>query len=479
MAQEQGTTRGAGQEIPTIEADVVVVGGGIAGISAAIEARAHGADVVLLEKSPEAERGGNTRFSDAQLRLPHEADEYSPIGTSRSEMVDDFMRVTHGRANRALVDILAADAREAIDWLSELGVSWEKGFPHTATYRRRPTGGGQGVLDALYARAGEMGVRFLYSTPVRSLHQDATGRVTGVLALGPDGFVDVEARGGVILACGGFQANVEMRARYLGGWSEGLIVRGSRYNTGDGLNMAIAVGAQPAGQWGDYHSAPIDANSPRVEGGVTAIYIYQLGVIVNREGQRFLDEGEDFRDNTYVKFSKLMTQQPGGVCYCVLDQQARRDPGWDRGVRTITPPAEADTLEELATKIGVPVETFVRTLRDYNAAIDSGTPFDPDRRDGRAARGVEPPKSNWALPIEEPPYLAFAVTGGITFTFGGLKTDDRGRVIDTADRVIPGLYAAGETQGEFFYFNYPGATSVLRGCVFGRITGRDAAVATG
>ena len=478
MAQEQAIVRGTERDIPTIEADVVVVGGGIAGISAAIEARAHGADVVLLEKSPEAERGGNTRFSDAQLRLPHEADEYSPIGTSRAEMVDDFMRVTHGRANRDLVEILAADAREAIDWLSELGVTWEQGFPHTATYRRRPQGGGQGVLDSLYARADEMGVRFMYSTPARSLHQDVTGRVTGVLALGPNGFVDVEARGGVILACGGFQANVEMRARYLGGWSEGLIVRGSRYNTGDGLNMAIAIGAQPAGQWGDYHSAPIDANSPRVEGGVTAIYIYQLGVIVNGEGRRFLDEGEDFRDNTYVKFSKAMTQQPGGVCYCILDQQARRDPGWDRGVRTITPPAAAHTLEELATKIGVPVDTFVRSITEYNAAIDRDTPFDPDHRDGRAARGIEPPKSNWALPIEEPPYLAFAVTGGITFTFGGLKTDDRARVIDTTDRVIPGLYAAGETQGEFFYFNYPGATSVLRGCVFGRIAGRDAAISS-
>jgi tricarballylate dehydrogenase len=468
-----------GRAVPSIEADVVVVGGGIAGISAAVEARSTGADVILLEKAPEAERGGNTRFSDSQFRLPHEADEYSPVSTTREQMVEDFMRVTHQRANRELVEILAADAREAVDWLSELGVAWEQGFPHTATYRRRPKGGGLGVLDALYARGAEDGVRFYYRTGARILLQDHTGRVSGVRAIGPDGFVDVMARGGVILACGGFQANVEMRARYLGGWSEGLIVRGSRYNTGEGLQMALDVGAQPAGQWGDYHSAPIDANSPRIEGGVTALYIYQLGIIVNRDGRRFLDEGEDFRDNTYVKFSKQMTQQPGGISWCILDQQARRDPAWERGVRTITPPVEADTIEDLARTIDVPFEAFVRTMHDFNAAIDRDVPFDADRRDGRAAIGIEPPKSNWALAIEEPPYLAFAVTGGITFTFGGLKTDAHAQVIDTRGAVIPGLYAAGETQGEFFYFNYPGATSCLRGCVFGRIAARHAAAAAG
>lgn len=274
-------------EIPVVETDVVVVGGGIAGISAALEARTAGAQVILLEKAPVERRGGNTRYSDCQFRLPHDPDEFSPIGTTTDEMVDDFMRVTHQRANRALVEILANNARTSVDWLSELGVEWEPGFPHTATYRRRPTGGGLGVLDTLYPKAEELGVEFRYDTAARSLHQDATGRVTGVRALGPDGFADVMAAGGVILACGGFQSSVEMRARYIGGWSEGLIVRGSRYNTGEGLQMALAAGAQAAGQWGDYHSAAIDANSPRVEGGVTAIYIYQLGVIVNGQGEFF------------------------------------------------------------------------------------------------------------------------------------------------------------------------------------------------
>ncbi len=336
--------------------------------------------------------------------------------------------------------------------------------------------GGRAVVDALFACAERLRVETRYETAVRSLLQDDSGRVVGVRALGRDGFHEYGARGGVVMATGSYAANPEMRARYLGPWAERLIVRGTRYNTGEGLQLLLDVGAQPAGQWGDYHSAVLDAHSPPVEGGKTALYIYQLGVIVNQEGRGFLDEGIDFRDNTYVIFSKAMVRQPGGVCYCILDQQARRDPAWERGVFTITPPAEADSLEDLAAAIGVPPETFVAQIAAYNAGVDTATLFDPDRKDGRAARGIpdQPDKSNWALRIEEPPYLAFAVTGGITFAFGGVQTDASSRVIDTRGRVIPGLYAAGEVQGEFYYDNYPGATSVLRGCVFGRLAALDA-----
>jgi tricarballylate dehydrogenase len=455
--------------------DLVVAGAGIAGLSAAVEGAELGARVVLLEKAPREGRGGNTRFSDAQIRAPHPADAYSPIGTTREAFVEDFLRVTHGRASRELVEILADRAAETLDWLTERGISWEPGFPHTATYRRKPVGGGLALVDALFARAERLGVDVRYETAARALLQDERGRVVGLRALGPEGFGVHLAGGGVVIATGSYAADPERRTRYLGPWAEGLIVRGTRYNTGEGLQLMLDVGAQPVGQWGDYHSAVLDAASPRVEGGKTAIYIYQLGLIVNREGRRFLDEGVDFRDNTYVIFSKAIVQQPGGVCYCVLDQQARRDPAWDRGVFTITPPHEADTLGGLAAAIGVPVGPFVEGVGAYNAAVDTATAFDPDRKDGRAARGIpgQPDKSNWALRIEEPPFLAFAVTGGITFAFGGVKTDARSRVIDTRGKIIPGLYAAGEPQGEFYFYNYPGATSVLRGCVFGRIAARD------
>ena len=457
--------------------DVVVLGAGIAGLSAAVEAAEEGARVVMLEKAPVERRGGNTRFSDAQLRAPHQADQYSPINTTRDEFVEDFLRVTHRRANRELVEVLADHAAESLDWLTQRGVAWEPGFPHTATYRRKPVGGGSTMVDVLFGCAERAGVDIRYDTAARAILQDRAGRVSGVRALGPHGFCDVQSRGGVVLATGSFAANPEMRTRYIGPWAENLIVRGSRHNTGEGLLMALDIGAEAVGQWGDYHSAVLDAFSPRMEGGKTAIYIYQLGVIVNQEGRRFLDEGIDYRDNTYVTFSKAMVQQPGGVCYCILDQQARRDPAWDRGVFTITPPKQAQTLEDLARAIDVPVATFAEELRAYNGAVDDVAPFVADRKDGKSARQIpgQPDKSNWALRIEEPPYLAFAVTGGITFAFGGLKTDALARVIDTRGKVIQGLYAAGETQGELYFHNYPGATSVLRGCVFGRIAGRDAA----
>ncbi|MCC6178934.1 MAG: FAD-dependent tricarballylate dehydrogenase TcuA [Chloroflexi bacterium] len=454
--------------------DVVVAGAGIAGLSAAVEAAERGASVALLEKAPIDGRGGNTRFSEANIRAPHPADEYSPVTTTVEQFIDDFVRVTGGRANAELIRVMAEGAVESLEWLTARGISWAPGFPHTATYRRKPLGGGLAIVDGLFARAEELGISIQYETAARSLVQDERGRVTGVRALGPNGFATFTARGGVVLATGSFSANPEMRVRYLGPWAEGLIVRGSRYDTGEGLEMALALGAQPTGQWGDYHSAVLDAQSPRIEAGVTALYIYQLGVIVNAEGRRFLDEGVDFRDNTYVIFSKAMIRQPGGICYCILDQQARRDPTWERAVFTVTPPVEAESLEALAEKIGVPGAPFAAEIEAYNAAVDRATPFDPDRRDGKTARPGDgrPDKSNWALPIEEPPFLAFPVTGGITFAFGGLQTDADARVIDTRGKVIPGLYAAGETQGEIFYDNYPGATSVLRGCVFGRRAAR-------
>ncbi len=277
-----------------------------------------------------------------------------------------------------------------------------------------------------------------------------------------------------MLASRGFQANVQMRVQHLGRFADSLILRGSRYNTGEGLQMAIAAGAQPAGQWGDYHSAVLDARSPRIECGVTALYNYQLGICVDQDGRRFIDEGEDYRDHTYVKFSKQIIEHAGGEAWCLFDQQAYQREEFARAWRPVGPPLVAESLRQLAVQMQVPAENLLETIGDYNAAVQPGD-YDLDRLDGKGTRGIWPPKSNWALPLEKPPYLAIPVTGGITFTFGGLKCDTRARVIDTRGKVIDGLYAAGETMGELFYYNYPGATSVIRGAVFGRIAGTEAA----
>ena len=454
--------------------DVVVMGGGIAGLAAALSAAEEGAQVALLEKASPAERGGNTRFADAQIRFPHVADEYCARTYTPEEFRDDLMRLSRGRANEELVDILVSRAAETVEWLSSLGVEWEAGYPHTAGYRRMPAAGGQGLVDLLFRRIEGKGVAVSYETPAQELLLDAQRSVVGVRALSPDGLIDLRAAGTVV-ASGGFQANAAMRVAYLGRFADGLILRGSRHDTGDGLRMALDVGAQPAGQWGDYHSAVIDARSPRTECGVTALYNFQMGIIVDAQGRRFLDEGEDFRDNTYVKFGKAIIEEAGGVAFCIFDQQMFGRPEFHRAWRPVGPPTTSDSIEGLAAALGIPPEGLARTVREFNAAVQPGE-LDLDRLDGKSTSGIAPPKSNWAVPLEEPPFVAVPVTGGVTFTFGGLKVDGSARVLDTAGRVIEGLYGAGEVIGELYYYNYPGATSVLRGAVFGRIAGRDAAL---
>ena len=462
---------GAGQRYET---DVVVVGGGIAGLCTALGASQAGADVILIEKAPREQRGGNTHFADAQMRFPHEPDEYGAREYTVEAMYSDLMRISRGRANPDLIRTLCENARETAEWLTEMGLEWEAGYPHTAGYRRSPKAGGQGLVDLLFRRLDGGGAAVSYETGARDLIADDGGVVRGVRCMGPEGVVDIEARGGVVLACGGFQANVQMRVAHLGRYADSLILRGSRYNTGEGLMMAIAAGAQPAGQWGDYHSAVLDARSPRIECGVTALYNYQMGIFVDHEGRRFLDEGEDFRDHTYVKFSKFIVEQAGGEAWCLFDQQAYQREEFARAWRPVGPPLESDTLKGLADQMGVPAENLLGTVGAFNAAVQRGD-YDLDRLDGKRTVGITPPKSNWALPLEKPPYLAIPVTGGITFTFGGIKCDTSARVIDTRGQVMEGLYAAGEPMGEIFYYNYPGASSVIRGAVYGRIAGRHAA----
>ncbi len=238
--------------------------------------------------------------------------------------------------------------------------------------------------------------------------------------------------------------------------------------------MALDIGAQPAGQWGDYHSAVIDARSPVIECGVTALYNFQMGIIVDGQGRRFLDEGEDFRDHTYVKFGKAIIEQADGRAYCMFDQQMVQREEFTRAWRPVGPAIEAQSVGELASELSIPQGQLEETVQAYNQAVQPGE-FDLDRLDGKGTQGLTPPKSNWAMPLTEPPFVAIPVTGGITFTFGGLKVDTNARAIDVAGQPIAGLYAAGEPMGEIFYYNYPGASSVIRGAVYGRIAGHHAA----
>ena len=280
-----------------------------------------------------------------------------------------------------------------------------------------------------------------------------------------------------MLACGGFEANSEMRACYLGpGW-ELAKVRGTQFNTGDGIRMALDAGAQPYGHWSGCHSVAWDLNAPaygdRNIADLFQKHSYPFGLIVNIEGKRFVDEGADFRNYTYAKYGREILFQPQRTAFQLFDDRTKHLLRDEYSIPQVTM-VKAGSIEELADGLGIDGEGLVRTVREFNAAVQESA-FNPTILDGKGTIGINPPKSNWALPLDTPPYLGYAVTCGITFTFGGLKIDNRAQVLDTEDAPMPGLYAAGELVGGLFYHNYAGGAGLMAGAVFGRIAGASAA----
>jgi tricarballylate dehydrogenase len=279
-----------------------------------------------------------------------------------------------------------------------------------------------------------------------------------------------------VLACGGFEANPEMRVRYYGAGWESCRVRGTRYNTGDGLRAALEIDAQAFGGWSTCHAVQWDISAPpfgdRVVLDNFQKHSYPIGIIVNLRGDRFVDEGADYRNHTYAKYGREVMKQPGRAAVQIFDAKTIGMVRDEYRIKQVTK-AEAPTLEALAAKLGIDAEGLSRTVRAFNTACRPGK-YNPAVLDGVSTAGLSPPKSNWALPIDTPPYTGFVVTCGITFSFGGLRINERGEVQDTSDRSIPGLYAAGEIVGGLFYENYLGGSGLMAGSVFGRIAGASA-----
>ncbi|MBO0791428.1 MAG: FAD-dependent tricarballylate dehydrogenase TcuA, partial [Ktedonobacteraceae bacterium] len=313
--------------------------------------------------------------------------------------------------------------------------------------------------------------------PVVELLRDASGHISGVVCQGPRGREEIMGRA-VVLASGGFEADPRLRAMYLGPNWDIARVRGTPYNTGEVLQMALAAGAQPYGHWSGCHATAWDAAAPPVgDRELTNLLTkqsYPLGLVVNAEGQRFLDEGADFRNYTYAKYGAEILRQPGAIAYQLFDAKTepllRQDEYTAPGVSRF----EAGSIGELAQKLGVSVEALEYTVSQFNGAVQAGE-FNPAIKDGKKTIGIQPPKSNWAQPLDTPPYYGFAVTCGITFTFGGLRIDMDAQVLDRAGQPIGGLYAAGELVGGLFYHNYPGGSGLMAGSVFGRRAGSGAA----
>lgn len=486
---------------------VIVVGAGNAALCAALSAREQGADVTVLEKAPAGERGGNTYFTGGGFRFPYQGiEEIRPLIPDLSEAevarVDvgsypasafrsDLARVTDGLIDDGMASALVREAAPTMRWLREQGVRFALMTGRQANevdgklvfygaLTVEAVGAGKGLSDQEFDAAERAGVHVRYGCKVVDLLHDGP-QIHGVELWSADGVEHLEADA-VVLAAGGFEANAEMRTRYLGpGWDLAK-VRGSRFNTGDAIRAAIAAGAQPYGHWSGAHAVAWDLNAPptgnRIVADLYQKHSYPYGLIVNLNGERFVDEGADLRNYTYARYGREILAQPQRAAFQLFDSRTAHLLRDEYRVRQVTM-AQADTIVELAEALGVDVNGLVRTIDAYNSACptDGEDRFNPSALDGVGTSGVHPTKSNWALPLDSPPYLAYAVTCGITFTFGGLKIDPRsGQVLDTEDQPMHGLYAAGELVGGLFYNNYAGGSGLMAGSVFGRIAGRSAAV---
>ena len=484
--------------------DVAIVGAGNAALCAALAANEAGAKVIVLERAPQKEYGGNTRFSSGSMRFAYNgADDLRPIlkdlsdaefaqldfGTYPEEaFFDDMFRITSYRTDPELCEQLVKGSYGAAKWLAEKGVRFIPRLTHAYKdgdiFKMSPglsseaVGGGDGLVEREVQLAVKNGVEIRYATRAMSLLFDGHS-VDGVRVKSDGKMSEIRALA-VVLACGGFEANPEWRARYLGpGWDL-VKVRGTRFNTGDGLRMALEIGAAPFGNWSGCNAVAWDANAPEFGDLVVMSgfqkHSYPYGIMVNAEGKRFADEGADVKHYTYGKYGELLIRQPGQFAWQVFDKKVLHLLREDYRIKQVSK-ARADSLEELAGKLeGVDPEAFLAEVKAFNAAVQTERPFKPGALDGRSTVGLEIPKSNWALKIDEPPFEAFHVGCGITFTFGGLRIEaPTAQVVDLDLQPIPGLYAAGEMVGGIFSVNYPGGTGLTSGAVFGRLAGGSAA----
>jgi tricarballylate dehydrogenase len=453
--------------------NIVIVGQGAAGLAAAlsatedVRARQHPIRITLIDKAPESDAGGNTRWSPSNMRMAA-PDRVEP------SFVQDMLAATGHKGDERYFMTLAATAPETVAWMASHGIAFSqppyylaKGPP-----RIQPVGGGAGLVTTFAHAARAAGVDIRYGCVAEELVADH-GRIGGVVVSSGNTRETLPADA-VVLACGGFQGNGEMMVRHFGPGADTmrLISPGTRFNTGDGIRMALAIGADRAGDWNGMHAEPLDARDPK---SAPVVLVYPYGIVVDRSGRRFFDEGGGLVHETWEWFARdIHFKAPGTIAYAILDSRMLQIPDYQRAIRSDVPPVRADDIASLARQIGVDAATLAQTVADYNAAcIGDPATFDAAVCDGLAAAvSVTPPKSNWARAIREPPFLAYPLVGAIAYTFGGLATDDSARVLRGGDP-IPGLYAAGEITGHF-HATAPNSVAVLRAFVFGRIAGQEA-----
>lgn len=483
--------------------DVIVVGTGNAALSSAISAKENGSEVLVLEKAPKEKRGGNSIFTDGAIRFAYndlqgikkvvtalsenDLSEIQMPNYNTEDFYKDILKVTNGESNPELTKFLANESFETILWMKKQGVEFQlnENQYFEINGNKNFWGGlpiktvdkGIGLMNTLFKRSQELGIDIIYSAEVNKIEMDHN-KVSAATYLDNNKqrvTVNTEA---IILACGSFEASKDKRVKNLGEEWEKAIVRGTEYNTGDGIEIATEIGANKAGHYDGCHAHTTDYNAPKVgdfskPGDIYKKSSYPLGLIINKNGKRFVDEGADFRNYTYAKYGKETLRQPDQKAFQIFDSQVssmlRKEYNLTEATKIV-----ADTLEELATKMDINPNDFVEMIDEYNSSVQDGD-YNPSVKDGKSTKGISPEKTNWALKFDQAPYYAFPITCGITFAFGGISTNTKAEALDEQNNPIDGLFVAGEMVGGLFYHNYPGGSGLMSGSVYGKRAGKSAA----
>jgi tricarballylate dehydrogenase len=452
--------------------DVLVIGGGNAALCAAISARRARASVLVLEGAPKFYRGGNTRHT-RNMRCAHDgATEILTGPYTEEEFFEDLLRVTGGQTDEELARLMIAESKDILNWIVDQGVRWQPSLGGTLSLGRTNSfflGGGRAMLNALYLTAEKLGVEILYDAEVLDLAIEDGMFLSATLKQGD---TRVQAKAATLVAAaGGFEANIEWLKQYWGEAADNFLIRGTPYNRGTILKLLLAGGVQEVGDPTQCHAVAIDARAPQFDGGIITRHdSVVFGIVVNRDAARFYDEGEDIWPKRYAIWGRLVAAQPGQIAYIIFDASVRNS-----FMPTLFPPIEGGSIAELAAKLELDPAALERTIADFNSAVRPGT-FDHTILDDCRTEGLTPPKTHWARRIETPPYLAYPVRPGITFTYLGTRVNRETRMLMTDGKPSANMFAAGEIMaGNVLGKGYAAGIGMTIGSVFGRIAGREAA----